>query len=891
MIKKGCLVITGCFAALQSQTTVTAQTPNLQVTELVRVGLAAGPSGSKFGQALALKGSDIVIGSSGNDDLGQNSGAAFVYADKNGTIEGPSVLIPSDGTHSSFFGNAVAIDGDRIVVGAKGTAQNGPWTGSAYVFERSGGVWSEQAKLIAASQTSFDLFGHSVAISGDTILVGARWKGLGIKHLAGTVFVFERLPNGRYARSRLVGEAVGDMFGESLAIDGDTIAIGAWSADAHGLNAGAVHIYERQGSEWVQEARLCAEDGAPFDHFGASLALAGDLLVVGAEGDDEIDADRGSAYVFERQAGVWTQAAKLDPSDGKAHDLFGTSVATDGGAVFVGSPGHASQVGGQGAIYRYEKQNGRWTETRIEFGRGQLGTALAADGGRLLSTDARGPGTVQVHDSSDPTLPVTDAISGVQFNRGGRHFGSGLAVLGELVIAGDPGSSDLGPLLQIHARNKPMPPLQVIDPQIRQRGIGLRIAAKGSVFVATGYEDAWIYERRGNGWVLQAEIGLIFPSIGSIRGSAVAVNRERVIVSSPSLQAPGQSSSGSVVSFERGQAGDWIHHQTLSSGISRDGFGRSFAMSGDRLFVGTSGISNRVDVYELQAGFWMETDRIDGPPLDEDFGFDLACEGNVLVVGAPYRDVNAGAAYIYLWNGSTWEASGTLQGNDTSQGDRFGEAVAIHDDYILIGAPESSPNLNKTGSAYLFARSGNQWSEIDHILPPTTAPARFGAEIAMGEGTWAIGASVGPSGGAVYRYDDPAYELSYGSGCPGSAGTPRYLPRAGSQPILGQTFSADLSNLPAGSPSVAMIGFSRSNWLGFSLPFALEEFAPGCVLHSSAEIRVALSNNSGSAELNLDIPDEPSLQGLRLYTQAVVGEDGINPIGLSFSNALELEIR
>ncbi len=892
MKKEGMSVLLALIAVLLCQALASAQATARKVTELVRVGLTINDRGTDFGQALALTDETLVIGAPRVSILGENAGAVFVYKNTPGSIEEPSLLIPSDASSASFFGNAVAIDGDRIVVGSRGTGEAGPWTGSAYVFERNGEAWTEQAKLIAASQTAFDLFGNAVAISGDTILVGARWKGIGVAYLAGAVFIYERLPNGRYTRVRLVGDAVGDMFGESLAIEGDTIAIGAWSADAQGLDSGAVHVYRRQGSDWVQEALLSAEDGAPFDHFGSTLALKGDLLVVGAEGDDETDQDRGSAYVFERLAGAWTQSAKLEPSDGQLRDQFGTAVAIGTDVILVGSPAHPNPSGGIGAIYRFERQGNAWLETKIEFGDGNLGSALAASGGQALSTDANGAGSVQIFDLQDPSMPKLDAIRGSGLRRLDGRFGTGLAILGELVIGGDPGSDQDDAGIQVQNGKNPIPPTHIIDTQIRQRGIGRQIAAQGNVFVAAGDEDAWIYERQGDGWVLAGEAGFIAQITDPLPEIAVAVDRERVFVSAPRRQSSNQLEAGLVLCFEKNPAGSWALVQTISRGVTGENLGRSIAVCGDRLFLGTSGISNVVYVYELQASIWVEVDSVSGEGSSEEFGFDLACADEVLIVGAPGRQNSSGTAYIYLWDGAQWESKGRITGSTAGPIARFGEAVAIHDDTVLVGAPDgNSPFSSTSGTAYVFARNGDQWLETEQLGTATRFQSRFGAEIAMSEGVWAIGASSESTGGAVYRYDDPAYELSYGSGCPGSAGVPRFLPKPGSQPILGQTFSADLSNIPAGSPSVAMIGFSRSNWLGFSLPFALEEFAPGCVLHSSAEIRVALSNNSGSAELNLDIPDEPSLQGLRLYTQAVVGEVGVNPMGLTFSNALELVIR
>ena len=275
-------------------------------------------------------------------------------------------LVASDGAVSDSFGRSVALSGDTALVGAyfdDGGANRDQ--GSAYVFTRSGGVWTQQAKLVASDGAANDYFGASVALWGDTALVGAYGDAIGANTGQGSAYVFTRSGGVWMQQAKLVASdgAATDGFGVSVALSGDTALVGAYTDDV-GVNSdqGSAYVFTRSGVVWTEQAKLVASDGAANDYFGFSVALSGDTALLGAYGD-AIGANmgQGSAYVFTRSGVVWTQQAKLVASDGAGNDNFGISVALSGDTALVGA--HLDDVGAnsnQGSAYLFvlAKANG-----------------------------------------------------------------------------------------------------------------------------------------------------------------------------------------------------------------------------------------------------------------------------------------------------------------------------------------------------------------------------------------------------------------------------------------------------------------------------------------------------------------------------------------------------
>src|SRR5207249_1673318 len=207
-----------------------------------------------------------------------------------------------DANAREVFGGAVAINGDAIVVGACHSDYPFFSSGAAYVFVRRGGVWSQQQKLTAGDAASYDAFGCSVAISGNTVVVGAPAFNMSApKFPPGSAYVFERIGSLWIQEAKLnASDGVnGDFFGFSVAISGNTVVVGAPFGDsAAASDSGSVYVFKPVGSPSIQESKLTASDAAPYDRFGASVAIRGDLVAAGAPGADTPNAAHaGGVYL------------------------------------------------------------------------------------------------------------------------------------------------------------------------------------------------------------------------------------------------------------------------------------------------------------------------------------------------------------------------------------------------------------------------------------------------------------------------------------------------------------------------------------------------------------------------------------------------------------------
>src|SRR5215813_3155703 len=304
-----------------------------------------GAASNYFGAAVAFSGNTLVIGAPNNNGMEDDQGSVYVFT-RNGAAWTPQQkLTARDGAANSGFGFSVAISGDTVVIGAPlndiGASRD---QGSAYVFTRNGAVWTQQQKLTANDGAANDSLGGSVAISGDTVVVGENIDKVGATEGHGSAYVFTRNGTVWTQQQKLIADdgAEGDQFGRSVAISGDTLAVGAPFGDIGGnFSQGSAYVFTRSGAVWTLQQKLTADDGEAGDFFGLAVALNGDTLVVGAV-NDHIGGNvgalgQGSAYVFSRSGTVWTQRQKLIADDGAADDRFGSAVAFSGDTVVIGA--------------------------------------------------------------------------------------------------------------------------------------------------------------------------------------------------------------------------------------------------------------------------------------------------------------------------------------------------------------------------------------------------------------------------------------------------------------------------------------------------------------------------------------------------------------------------
>ena len=393
---------------------------------------------------VAVSGDTLVVGASsedsnasgvnGNqlDNSATNSGAVYVFVRQGDNWVQQAYVKASNPDPEDRFGFAVALSGDTLVVGALNEDSNatgvngnqsdnsGTNSGAVYIFERTGTNWTQQAYLKLSNTESGEEFGRAVAISGDTVVVGARleWSGAsGVNGdqsdnsvpAAGAAYVFVRTGTNwsQQAYLKASNPGINDLFGYSVAVSGDTVAVGAIFEDSNATgvdgnqldnsmtNSGAVYVFTRTGTNWAQQAYLKASNtgstnrfGSIYgDEFGHSLSLTGDTLVVGARNEASnatgVNGDQsnnsalvaGAAYVFVRTGSTWTQQAYLKASNTRNGSYFGWSVAAVAeDRVLVGAWSEWSNATGvngdqtnytatsSGAAYLFTRSGNNWSQ-------------------------------------------------------------------------------------------------------------------------------------------------------------------------------------------------------------------------------------------------------------------------------------------------------------------------------------------------------------------------------------------------------------------------------------------------------------------------------------------------------------------------------------------------
>jgi hypothetical protein len=261
-------------------------------------------------------------------------------------------LTASDGAIFDAFGASVAISGDYAVVGAH---YDDGASGSAYIFWYNGTNWTEQDKITASDGAAGDEFGYSVAISADYAVVGAcEDDDPGTD--SGSAYIFKR--NGtnwtEQAKINASDGAAGDWFGVSVAISDDYVVVGAEGAGDADIASGSAYIFKRNGTNWTEQAKINASDSAAYDYFGRKVAISDDCVVVSAVGDDDAGSLSGSAYIFKRYGTAWTEQAKINASDGAADDCFSYSVAISDDYAVVGAPLDSDAGFFSGSAYIYD---------------------------------------------------------------------------------------------------------------------------------------------------------------------------------------------------------------------------------------------------------------------------------------------------------------------------------------------------------------------------------------------------------------------------------------------------------------------------------------------------------------------------------------------------------
>ncbi|MDY7109553.1 MAG: C1 family peptidase [Planctomycetota bacterium] len=357
-----------------------------------------------------------------------------------------TALQAPDGAGGEHFGGAVAVDGTVALIGAYWDGDNGDSSGSAYIYRYDDGAWDEEIKLVPSDGAADDRFGRAVAVHGDLAVIGASGDD-DHGECSGAAYVYRFDGDAWIEQAKLLPTegAAFDHFGYSVAVHDDLVVVGARGPSDGAGHPGFASIYRYDGSSWQEEATVSGSGGGGRDYFGYSVAVAEDLAVVGAIWDEENGEKAGAAYAYRFDESSWTEEEKLLASDGAEGDWFGSSVSISGDTVLVGASWEDHGAQDIGAAYVYRHDGSDWGEEE-----------------KLVAFDGSA----------------------------GDYFGSSASISGDLVIVGAPRDNDMGD-------------------------------DSGS---------AYVYFRDGGGWTLASKALALDGTAGDRFGSAIALSNGNALI-------------------------------------------------------------------------------------------------------------------------------------------------------------------------------------------------------------------------------------------------------------------------------------------------------------------------------------------------------------------------
>ncbi|MBK1834558.1 hypothetical protein [Roseibacillus ishigakijimensis] len=641
------------------------------------------------------------------------------------------------------FGNALALSNDTLVVGAEWRNDN---RGAAFVFVRDeAGYWEWQAELSSDDLVPFSAFGHSVAISGDTILVGAYEDSAIRPDATGRAYVFVR--NGENWQRQAVltspNSEIDGFFGNAVALSGNSAFVGA-----PGEAVAGVYHFTRSGTTWTMSQRIVPSDSTSGD-FGTSLALESSTLVVG----DDSSAN-GSAYVFTRSGSSWNQQAKLVPSDPEPSARFGFSVALSGTTIAVGAPNRSNDSPTpDGAVYLYNKSGASWNQTsklapdlpeEVDL---QFGESLSLLGDRLAIGDRYGTVWFSQRTAGAWSLPIPLGLE----IRPESGLGRSVLLEPDHLLSGAPLEGEgQGLVIQFSFPDGFLntPNVSAVFNYPTQLGLSVALSGQDALIGAPGDNFArgigYLFHQATDGsWVESGTLRLPAAAEPIFFGFSVALENGTAVLTSRNLFEP------SIIPFLR-EDGQWQAAESLSAQEWEGGanFGRQLALSGNRFLTTTS--DNRALVFARQGQQWhleatLQPDAASASYEDFTYADSIALEGEIAAIGSPQGgSENKGGVLIFSRASGTWTQQTVLTASDGTRFDGFGAALSLQGNQLLVGAPreESDPTSSSLseGAAYLFRHDGESWTEERKIVAaPRENRAFFGSAVSLSHQSALIG--------------------------------------------------------------------------------------------------------------------------------------------------------
>ncbi len=692
-----------------------------------------------FGESTGISGDFAIVGAPGDSLNGPpNAGVAYVYARSSSGWLLQATLQSNTPMTSGRFGCSVTIDGDTLAVGDDSQSQV-----HVFTFSEITSTWIRQATLQGGDTATSDQFGSSVHMNDDTLVVGAILDDDSGTN-AGAAYVFTRTGGIWTEHSKLLGSAVDEnhRFGTSVSVQGDHLLVGS----PHGNgDRGEVYAFECSGGSWNEEDRFVAANSVASDRFGFSVSMSGQVALIGAPFRDGAEESAGAAYFFSRSESTWTEQQEISGDAGHFFE-YGYSVDVDGTTAVIGTP--EFQGGASGSIYVYTVAGNIWSmEEKMTGNGGIFGSSVSICGDDVFAGAPRfecldefgfprGRGEAIAYSRIGSIWNETARKTPIGTNLiEDASYGTSVANDRGITAVAAPFYGSNGTVFLFGVGNSSR-----LEGDVAGGRFGSAVSVSGTT-LAVGAESenrVHIYVLENGSWTLQASIEGLDTSNGDQFGSAVDLDGDTLAVGAI-LEDGSGNNAGAVYVFTRTGTMWTQEAKLLGSLVSSDArFGTSLSLDGDSLLVGApfGGPNFRGEVYSFQRSdiVWTEEQVFfgnDSTDLDR-FGFSVALSGSSALIGAPQHDgvnMNDGAAYVFSRLGSLWTQEQKLTG-DTGHFFHFGCSVTLDADVAVVGTPEFQGNA--TGSAYLFLRNGDTFSlEKKIVANDSFNSVNFGEAVAI----------------------------------------------------------------------------------------------------------------------------------------------------------------
>ncbi|MDD4734669.1 MAG: hypothetical protein PHP44_01035 [Kiritimatiellae bacterium] len=667
-------------------------------------------NGAGFGGAVAINENNLLVTADRYDHEGYTDAGGVSVETKSamGLWEEQPMLVASDPRNNARFGAALCLHESLLAVGAN-EYNNG--RGAAYLFTNTNGAWTQIDRIVPNDLSENDKFGSALAVNNQFLAIGAPQQDLNAIADSGAVYLYEN-NNGTWTYWKKLdgGNAAGAKFGSAIALSGNVLMIGAPSAPIGGVAVGLVYVYD------------LGQDSTPISHvlaganpqlnasFGSTVALDGNLAVVGARfyDGDANSSGRATLYQYDKTRNIWYAIRELPTQTLNASDRFGTSIAVYRNQIACAAPfalqGAATSCGN---FYVYDLNQtwfraGQTAEDYYGHRVGLNGTRLAASAPYRDANGINNSGSVELFRKRgrDWTLEqnlTEDASSRAANNR----FGYGMALGRNTLIVSAPGGD-------------------------------YDYVNNGKIYIYKRTGNAWnaVYSRTGQGDNWQY-------------GTTVALNDSHAAAT---RYNPGNGATY-IDTFTRAGNGTWSKDAfSVSPYFGADagaiGFGCDIAIDGNFMVVGSSSYllnQGGFHIYKWQTDRWRGVAGTYSMIADDLTGTSVDLCGNLIAAGSPGRSSSQGIVKLYGLGDETLLFYATLSAPDAKDGDRFGYSVAFANqgNTLLVGAyKKHMGDLQDVGAVYVYRKGANNstWTYDGTIYPPDNGSLThldyFGKDIA-----------------------------------------------------------------------------------------------------------------------------------------------------------------